>query len=73
MAAHFRGESNCAHGLVLAVERGASAGILFGDVQWSVVEVLPIGVAVHGSEGVFCQSPRLRRHWIDPLVVSLRV
>jgi hypothetical protein len=73
MSAHFRGESSCIHGLLLAVERNVSVGTRLNDVQWSVVEVLPVGVVVHGSEGIFRQRPRLRRHWIDPLVVSLRV
>jgi hypothetical protein len=72
-AARFVSEAGCTHDLVLAVERSAPVDVSRGGVHWFVVGVMPAWVAIRGGGRVVRQRPPLRRAWVDPLVVSLRV
>jgi hypothetical protein len=68
-----RPEGNCSHPFVLSLEKRSAGGIQFADMQWAVVEVLPVPTALPEPDGTASKSPPLRLAGAHFLVVSLRV
>jgi len=70
---HGHHENSCDQFPVLTFEKTASAGILFADMRWDLVEIQPLRPMMHGRDWNRGWGSPPRHTRFDPLTVSLRV
>jgi hypothetical protein len=66
-------DGSCNHPFVLALGKNIANKTPFANMQWLVVDVLPLQTTLFGRDRITIKIPPLRSAAINPLLISLRV